>query len=281
MAGDFPSNYALLDSGENGKLEQLGSLRIARPTTLCLWKRRLAKREWDSADAEYIDGEWRFRNSKNQDGVVTLSGIQLKVQLQSNGQIGVFPEHSKYLPRIITTARKISKSNAKVLSLFAYTGLATCFLSKNGMHVTHVDMSSKANQWAKANLAANSCPADSVRIIEDDAIGFLKREARRGNQYDIVITDPPSFSRISKGVTWNLEEKLGELTQAILDVLPKNNAGLFFSNHSALYSAEIVRNLVIDRLGGTAPDSNFEVLGIQEKDGQRTLPAGSLIELSW
>lgn len=281
MSEQTSSTYALLDSGDDGKLEQLGAIRIHRPATLCLWKRRLNDKEWSSADAVYIDGEWRSKSGPLPEGIATIAGVKLKIQLQSNGQIGVFPEHAKYLPSVVTAANEIQRPQAKVLSLFAYTGMATCYLAAKGMHVTHVDMSQKANQWAKGNLTLNNCPPDRVRIIEEDVIAFLKREQRRGNKYDIVIADPPSFSRISKGVTWNLEEKLGELSAAILDVMPTSNAALFFSNHSALYSAEIVRNLVIDHLSGRAPKTHFEVLGISEKDSARTLPAGSLLQLSW
>jgi 23S rRNA (cytosine1962-C5)-methyltransferase len=281
MSEQNTSTYALVDSGADGKLEQLGGIRIHRPATLCLWKRRLGEAEWRKADAVYLDGEWRGTEGALPESVVSIAGIKLKIQLQSNGQIGLFPEHAKYLPSVVTVANEIQRPQAKVLSLFAYTGMATCYLASKGMHVTHVDMSQKANQWAKGNLALNNCPSDRVRIIEEDVIAFLRREQRRGNKYDIVIADPPSFSRVSKGVTWNLEEKLGELSAAILDVMPVNNGALFFSNHSALYSAEIVRNLVIDHLGGKAPKTHFEILGIKEKDSERTLPAGSLLQLSW
>jgi 23S rRNA (cytosine1962-C5)-methyltransferase len=169
----------------------------------------------------------------------------------------------------------------KILNLFAYTGLATAFCAKlPHTFVTHVDLATRAIEWAKKNATANEIGTDKVRWITDDALGFMARENRKGNRYDIVIIDPPSFSRVSKNNTWTLEEKAPEIVSLCLSVLEPAAGAVFFTNHSTASTSDVARNIMLDHFQDRDVETSIESLSLAESNTPRLLPAGSLIVLS-
>jgi 23S rRNA (cytosine1962-C5)-methyltransferase len=199
----------------------------------------------------------------------------------SNGQLGLFPEHALYLPDLsgeISRLKALGKPLIKVLNLFAYTGLATCFCAlQSGVSVTHVDLAKRAIEAAKRNLALNNVSPDSVRWIVDDALTFMARENRKGVRYDIVIIDPPSFSRVSKTNSWTLDEKVAEIVRLVLGVLAPTAGAVFFTNHSAGSTVDIARNIALDAFAPDDVDITVKSLSLTEEHSDRRLPAGSLI----
>jgi len=274
--------YELIDSGNERKLERFGDKVITRPSSLCVWKPRLPQKSWDASDATFIPGKgWKYSDAPFDQWEAEISNVRLELRTMSNGQIGIFPEHALYLPQLkkdVAQLAQQSTQSLKILNLFAYTGMATLSLAKeNSIKITHVDLSKKAMQWAAHNATINHTPSAAVRWITDDALQFMAREHRKSNLYDVVIIDPPSFSRISKENTWTLEEKLPEITERILNVLAPNHGVVYFTNHSTNSTVDLVRNLALDRFGDESVEVTTQPLHLQESSSARLMPAGSLI----
>lgn len=275
--------YQLVNSGSLQKLERFGTKLLKRSSSVCAWSPLKNQKEWDLADAELIPGQgWEFRDEVFEEFTCEFAGINLILRPQSNGQIGVFPEHATYLEKAKLALESIQKSNtapARVLNLFAYTGLASAYLAKHGAHVTHVDNSKKTLTWANANFELNQIKRENLRLMNDDVGKFLEREARRASTYDIVVVDPPSFSRVSKNETWTLEEVLAKLIMQLVGVLNPKQSYLFFTNHSSVFTTDIASNLLKDHFGELAVCAQHSTLRIEEvhRPG-RFMPCGSLLE---
>lgn len=276
--------YTLLDSGEGRKLEQFGSTIIDRPSSLSTWRRRERTSVWEDADASYNPPDrWQISGKPFQTWEATVAGVRLELELMSNGQVGIFPEHALYLPKVKAIAERLSGNGSrplKILNLFAYTGLATCYCATIPYAtVTHVDLAKRAIEWAKKNASLNEIPEDKIRWIVDDALGFMAREQRKGNLYDIIIIDPPSFSRVSKNNSWTLEEKAPDIVELMLNVLDPKAGAVFFTNHSTASTSDVVRNISLDMYDDKGVEISIESLSLKEKNTSRLLPAGSLITL--
>lgn len=282
---DSISGYILLDSGDGRKLEQFGDRIIDRPSSLSTWRRRQPRALWDNAHARYSHPDhWEFSQRPFSTWVAEIAGVSIELELMSNGQVGLFPEHATYLPHIgetIEALDRAAKRPQRVLNLFAYTGLATCFCAKLGnTQVTHVDLAKRAIERAKANAALNQIAPDRVRWIVDDALSFMAREARKASHYDVVIIDPPSFSRVSKQNTWTLDEKAPEIVKLTLDVLNPERGVVYFTNHSSASTSDVARNIALDIFCDTRVAIDIHPLALNEQRSPRRLPAGALIVLS-
>lgn len=276
--------YTLLDSGEGRKLERFGSKTIDRPSSLSTWRRREDAALWDTADASYDPPDrWNFSDRSFSSWEVSIEGVRLQLELMSNGQLGIFPEHALYLSKVKAAVARLGdngKTPIRVLNLFAYTGLATCYCAQlPNVTVTHVDLAKRAIEWAKKNASLNEISDTSIRWIVDDALGFMAREHRKESRYDIVIIDPPSFSRVSKNNSWTLEEKAPDLVELTLNVLNPKAGAVFFTNHSTASTSDVVRNISLDMYDDSGVEIEIESLSLQEEKTSRLLPAGSLISL--
>ncbi len=279
------TGYKLLDSGEGRKLEQFGDVIIDRPSSLSSWKRRQPAELWQRADAVYTPPDrWEYHGSIRSTWSAAIAGVLMRLELMSNGQVGLFPEHALYLPSIASAAAKLramKDRELKILNLFAYTGLATSFCAAmGGAQVTHVDLAKRAIEWAKLNSQANAAAPDSIRWIVDDALAFMAREQRKRSLYDIIIIDPPSFSRVSKNNTWTLDEKAPDIVRLVLGVLEAHAGIVFFTNHSSASTSDVARNIALDLFDDHNVEISIQSLALEEESSSRRLPAGSLIVLS-
>ena len=285
MSESVESSYQLLDSGAHQKLERYGSIILARPSSVCIWKQR-SPELWRQADATYVPGRdeesggWKFKGKPFETWDLEYTGCHLTLRLQKNGQIGLFPEHGTYLEELVPylAARPPGKESPRLLNLFAYTGLASAFFATRGWAVTHVDLSKKALTWAKSNFDLNKIPENAIRFICDDALKFLEREVKRGAKYDAVIVDPPSFSRISKENYWKLEDILFDVVARCHALLANEWGTLVVTCHDPGIGAEMLANLLRD-----VSTRNQKVLArelvIPERDSNRLFPTGSLAML--
>lgn len=280
------NGYALLDSGNGAKLERFGDKTLVRPSSLCAWRRRLPDKNWESASAILHEKSgWRCSDKRFDTWNVSIEGLSLELLLQPNGQIGIFPEHATYLPLLGEDLNRLGKANKRpleILNLFAYTGLATLYCLKRvgNARVTHVDLAKKAIEWARRNVGINSVDESRLRFIVDDALGFMAREARKNHHYDVVVIDPPSFSRVSKNNTWTLEEKLPEIVNLCLSVLRPASGAIYLTNHSSVNTADVARNMLLDHFDDGKVSIETRSLSIREEASERLLPAGSLVRLA-
>ena len=220
LIADDWRDYRLLDSGNGGKLEQVGPYRFVRPEPQALWSPALPAAEWDAADAVFApssaeddeSGRWRFARELPASWPLKWDDITFLSRPTPFRHLAFFPEHSVHwrFARDCLSAHK-GGAQPEVLNLFGYTGLASLACAKAGARVTHVDASKKAIGFARDNQAAAQLNEAPIRWICDDALAFVKRELRRGRRYDGIILDPPKFGRGPNGETWRLEESLPEL----------------------------------------------------------------------
>ena len=207
-----------------------------------------------------------------------LASFRMRLRLQSNGQVGVFPEHQNYLGPLLGVLEELSAGRQgpiRVLNLFAYTGMASLLCRGAGAEVCHVDLSKRSIEWVRQNLECNGL-SDGVRLIREDAAKFLQREVRRESKYDVIIADPPSFSRVSKAKHWTIEDVLPGLISSCRGCL-ESEKGLFVLTSHSTFPLEVYYNLVTDIF----TDHDFTTIGrslsLREQGVQRALPSGYLV----
>lgn len=227
LVADDWRDYRLLDSGNGGKLEQVGPYRFVRPEPQALWTPALAANEWDGADAIFAPaatgdedaGRWRFNRELPETWTLAWDDLSFISRPTPFRHLAFFPEHSVHWRYARECLKAHRGTQPEVLNLFGYTGLASLACAKAGAKITHVDASKKAIGFARDNQAASGLNDAPIRWICDDALGFVKREIRRGRRYDGIILDPPKFGRGPDGETWRLEEQLTDLLQGCQTLL--------------------------------------------------------------
>ncbi len=237
-------DYEVLDSSCGEKLERWGKYCLLRPDPQVLWNTPRRADEWERPNAHYHrsksgGGEWEFFN------LPETWNIKYDLVLDDNASTelifnlkpfsfkhtGVFPEQAcnwDWFSKLIYNESSKGK-DIRVLNLFAYTGGATMAAAKAGAHVTHVDASKGIIQWAKENAHISGIDETKLRWLVDDCRKFIEREIRRGNKYDAVIMDPPSYGRGPKGEIWKMEDSIFEFIRLSSEVL-KDDALFFLIN---------------------------------------------------
>lgn len=219
LAADSWQDYALLDSGHGRKLEQVGEYHVIRPEARALWEPSFKEDEWKKVTAEYRGpdedkkGTWITVSDVPASWELAYGPIRFTARLTSFRHLGFFPEQAPLWDWMVDKVRSAGRP-VKVLNLFAYTGIATLLLADAGASVTHVDASKQSIAWARENQVLSKLDDKPIRWIVDDAMAFVKREARRENTYDAIVMDPPKFGRGPKGEVWKAEEALAELLSA-------------------------------------------------------------------
>ena len=278
-AGDFH----LIDTGNQLKLEQYGDYRIVRPEGQALWQPSLPPHVWEKVDAVFTGdtdeegtGRWRFpREALGETWPLQLLDVDFHGRFTSFRHVGVFPEqivHWTWLKEEIER----SKKPLKVLNLFGYTGVASLVAARAGAEVTHVDASKKAIGWGRENQALSRLDRAPIRWICEDAMKFIQREERRGNRYDIILTDPPKFGRGPNGEVWHLFDHLPLMLDICRELLTRDARGLVLTAYSiraSFYSIhELMRDIMRGR-GGVVESGELVIreTGISGSDPGRAL----------
>jgi 23S rRNA (cytosine1962-C5)-methyltransferase len=250
------ADYALLDSGSGRKLERYARVIVDRPEPQALWQKTLPESVWQKADAVFTNagddesdaGKWRMKNTSLPDAWhVGWEGLSFQCRLMSFRHMGLFPEQAAHWSWVNDQIESAGRP-LKILNLFAYTGAASLAAAKMGAHVTHLDASKKAIQWAKDNQAASRIAPDSIRWICDDASEFVARELRRGSKYDGIILDPPRFGRGPDGQRWQIEEHLSTLMQSCAALLSDNAKFLILTAYALRLSSVTLHHLIRDHM---------------------------------
>lgn len=232
--------YQLLDSGSEQKLERFGQFVLSRPCSQAVWKPVMGKQEWHDIDASFTRepaNRWMASPPLPTSWVVEHQGIKFKLMPTDFGHVGMFPEHAL----LWAWMRDKLKKGSKVLNLFAYTGGVTLAAAQAGAEVCHVDASKTTVAWARENCALNGLEKAPIRWIVDDVIKFLQREVRRGNFYDGIILDPPTFGRGSKGEVFKIEKDLPEILRLCFSLKP---SFVILSSHTPGYTPLVLHHLL-------------------------------------
>lgn len=231
------NTYLLVDSGEGRKLEQFGPYLLSRPCSQAIWKPQKKQDLWSSAHAIFSrenENKWTVRTSLPEAWQVKVADIVFKISSTDFGHLGIFPEQKIFWEWIQSTIKEHLKKNKppNILNLFAYSGGSTLAAAKAGASVCHLDASKGMVAWARENAVLNDLENAPIRWIVDDVNKFLAREIRRGNRYDGIILDPPSFGRGSKGEIFKIEESITQLLHDCIHLLSDTPLFILFSCHT-------------------------------------------------
>lgn len=265
--------YRLLDTGNKLKLEKIGGILVIRSEPRAWWKRRLPKTEWEKAQAVYDTEdakEWILKEKIPREFTVFLEQLTIKLKfVKSSKHIGIFPEQTDQWKFI--RERLQGREGMSVLNIFGYTGIASLISAQSGAKVTHVDGSKTALAWARENQELSGLQELPIRWILDDALDFIKREVKRGNRYDGIIMDPPSFGRGPKGQVWKVEEDLPQLLTLCKELFTETPLFLIINMYSTELSSISLGNLVSETVDGLKGSLECGELGIKEDGGGRVL----------
>ncbi len=249
LLADKWKDYELIDTGNGEKLERWGQYVLRRPDPQAIWPLPEDLGAWRNPHGHYYrsskgGGCWEFK--KNMEESWTINYKEMKFLIKPTGfkHTGLFPEQSSNWDWMM---EKISNANRpiKVLNLFAYTGGATVACACAGAaEVCHVDASKGMVSWAKENIELSGLADRKVRFIVDDVIKFVKREIRRGNKYDAIIMDPPSYGRGPKGETWKIEDELYPLVELCMQVLSDQPLFFLINSYTSGFSPYVAENIL-------------------------------------
>ncbi|CCX89571.1 uncharacterized protein BN724_00690 [Clostridium sp. CAG:590] len=276
---DHWKDYEVIDTSKGEKLERWGKYILLRPDPQVLWDTPKKNPAWKHLNAHYHrskkgGGEWEFFDLPEQ-WSIHYRDLTFHLKPFSFKHTGLFPEQAAnwdWFSDLIKNANR----PVKVLNLFAYTGGATCAAAKAGASVTHVDASKGMVTWAKENAQASGLADAPIRWIVDDCVKFVEREIRRGNHYDAIIMDPPSYGRGPKGEIWKIEEKIHPFI-ALCEKLLSDDPLFFLVNSYTTGLAPavltyLISTEVVTKHGGTVTSDE---IGLPVSSNGLILPCGA------
>lgn len=300
--GEYWKDYQIIDSGNFEKLERFGNYYLARPEPKALWEKSMPESQWNSlihnrfapgagfAKAgkedsgtwerlKKMDDQWFIHYKSPQPGL----NFSLRLGLTSFKHVGVFPEQAanwEYIYRQTKALQEAGIAKPKILNLFAYTGAATLAAKAAGADVTHLDSVRQVITWARENM--ESSKMDGIRWIVEDAMKFARREAKRGNKYDGIILDPPSYGHGPDGEKWKLDECLFDMLKCVAGILSPEKSFMVLNLYSNGYSALLGETLVREAFRLHGKDQAYELssgeLALHDKFG-KDLPLSIFVRL--
>ena len=273
-------DYELIDTSNGEKLERWKDFYLLRPDPQIIWDNgNLLEKNKKVIHAHYHrsdKGGGVWENLKNIKPVWQVSYKELTFNIKQMGfkHTGLFPEQAVNWDFMMNKIKN-SKREVKVLNLFAYTGGATVACLKAGASVVHVDSSRGMTDWAKENVKINKLDSCNVRYIVDDVVKFVKREIRRGNKYDAIVMDPPSYGKGANKEVWNIEKDLFPLVELCCEILSDKPLFFIINSYTTGLSKEVFTNVLKLTVGKKYEGKIYsEEIGLKPKNNDITLPCG-------
>ena len=272
-------DYELLDCSGGERLERWGNVVLIRPDPQVIWNTPKEHPLWHRADARYVrskegGGHWECRRQLPEAWNINYKDLQFKISPTGFKHTGLFPEQAvnwdMMREKIAGAGRSI-----KVLNLFAYTGGATLAAASAGASVCHVDAAKGMVHWARENAELSSLAERPIRWIVDDCAKFVEREIRRGNTYDAIIMDPPSYGRGPGGEVWKLEDQIYDLLKLCTGVLSDEPLFFLLNSYTTGLSASAMAYVLgvnMQKFGGGV---SAEEIGLPVTASGMVLPCGS------
>lgn len=271
-------DYEILDMSNGEKLECWGNIVLIRPDPQIIWKEKTYPEKWKTANAKYSrsntgGGAWEYKKKLPTAWQVHYKNLTFNIKPMGFKHTGLFPEQAVNWDWMINKI-KAEKREIKVLNLFAYTGGATVACSYAGASVVHVDSSKGMVTWAKENIASSGLADRPVRFIIDDVTKFVQREIRRGNKYDAIIMDPPSYGRGKNGEVWQFENNISDLVELCSNVLSDNPLFFLINSYTTGISSKVLENILSLKLKMKKGKLSSGEIGLPMKDSNLVLPCG-------
>ena len=241
-------DYEILDMANGQKLERWGNVILSRPDPQIVWKDKSFPEKWKKVNAAYHrsktgGGAWEYKKQMPKEWQINYKNLTFNIKPMGFKHTGLFPEQAVNWDWMIDKI-KSEKREIKVLNLFAYTGGATVACLSAGASCTHVDSSKGMVAWAKENVISSSLQDKHVRYIVDDVVKFVNREIRRGNKYDAIIMDPPSYGRGTNGEVWQFENNIYDLVELCTKVLSDTPLFVLINSYTTGISSTVLANIL-------------------------------------
>lgn len=275
-------DYELIDCSCGERLERWGQHILIRPDPQVIWKTPKKNPLWKNADARYIrsntgGGRWEVYKKLPDRWEISYRDLSFNIKTMGFKHTGLFPEQAVNWDLIREIIRDAGRP-VKVLNLFAYTGGATVAALAENAQTVHVDASKGMVSWAKENAVSSSLSDRSVRWLVDDCIKFVQREIRRGNKYDIIIMDPPSYGRGPGGEVWKLEDSVYEFVELCSQVVSDNALALFLNSYTTGLSSAVMEYILsavmCPKFGG---EVSGDEIGLKATSSGLILPCGATV----
>ena len=272
-------DYEILDMANGEKLERWGNITLIRPDPQIIWKEKSFPEKWKNANAKYNrsntgGGNWNFIKPLPKSWQIKYKDLTFNIKPMGFKHTGIFPEQAVNWDWMMNKIRN-SNREIKVLNLFAYTGGASVACLKAGASVCHVDSSKGMCEWAKENVASSGLRERPIRFLIDDVVKFVNREIRRGNKYDGIIMDPPSYGRGANGEVWKFEENIADLVKLCMNVLSDKPLFFLINSYTTGISSQVLENLlrinIPKKVGGKFSHGE---LGLPMTNSKLILPCG-------
>ena len=271
-------DYEILDMANGEKLERWGNIYLVRPDPQIIWKDKSFPEKWNKANARYNrsssgGGGWNYKKKLPDSWQIKYKDLTFNIKPMGFKHTGIFPEQAVNWDWMIDKI-KGEKREIKVLNLFAYTGGATVACLSAGASVCHVDSSKGMVAWAKENVQSSGLGDKPVRFIIDDVTKFVQREIRRGNTYDAIIMDPPSYGRGKNGEVWQFESGLEDLVELCTNVLSDNPLFFLINSYTTGISSKVLENILYLKIKRKNGKISSGEIGLPMTDSGLVLPAG-------
>ena len=278
VANDW-KDYEIIDMANGEKLERWKDIILVRPDPQIIWKDKSFPNKWKDVNAVYKrsstgGGAWEYKKKVPANWQIKYKNLTFNIKPMGFKHTGLFPEQAANWDWMIEKIKN-AKREIKVLNLFAYTGGATVACLSAGASVCHVDSSKGMVAWAKENVISSGLQERPVRYIVDDVVKFVNREIRRGNKYDAIIMDPPSYGRGANGEVWKFEENICDLVELCKGVLSDNPLFFLINSYTTGISSTVLENILnlnITKIYG-GKVTNGEV-GLPMTNSKLILPCG-------
>lgn len=278
FSSDF-NDYELIDVNNGNRLERWGGVYLVRPDPQAIWQLPQDNKLWAKADAVYHrssagGGHWEVLKKVPDVWTIEYNGLKFNLKPMGFKHTGLFPEQAVNWSLMQNLIKK-SGRQVKVLNLFAYTGGATLACLKAGAAVTHVDASKGMVAWAKENAVTSGLADCPVRWLVDDCKKFVEREIRRGNKYDGIVMDPPSYGRGPNGEVWKLENNLEELLTLTSQILSDDPLFFLLNTYTAGMSSTVLNYMVEEYIAKGRGTVTTEEIGLRVSKRNLVMPAGN------
>lgn len=273
-------DYEIIDCSGGEKLERWGNKILIRPDPQIVWRTDKTAREWKTADARYNrsktgGGSWQCSKKLPDSWIIGYKDLRFGIKPMGFKHTGLFPEQAANWDWFSGLIKSRRGSEVKVLNLFAYTGGATIAAAAAGASVCHVDAAKGMVEWAKENASLSGLRESPVRYIVDDVKKFARRELRRGNKYDGIIMDPPSYGRGPGGEVWKIEDEIFDLIELCTQLLSDNPLFFLVNSYTTGLSGSVMKNicaLTIEKKFGGSTTADEVCLPV--RGGGMVLPCG-------